>query len=160
MSLAASWPSPPDPDRRRIEQAFVAIVCERGLANATIDAVCERAGADEKAFRSYFADVEDADRHLFEQGTKEVLLSALGAFATADAYVDRIRVVAHAMYRFMAEDERRAQFLYVEVFSAGERTQLIRDQGMEGMYELIDSGREELEIPPPDPPRRDREAAA
>jgi len=117
-----------------------------------------------------------------------VLVDAFGAFAAAQTYADRIRAVAHAMFRFMAEDERRARFLYVEVFAAGERTQLIRDQGMEGMYELIDSrrleledpesisratadnivlpyvgddpARAELEISPPDFPSHDREAAA
>jgi hypothetical protein len=31
MSSAPGWPSPPDPERRRIERAFVAVVCERGL---------------------------------------------------------------------------------------------------------------------------------
>jgi AcrR family transcriptional regulator len=147
MNSAPGWPSPPDPEQRRIERGFVAVVCEAGLANTTVEAVCTRAGVDEADFRSRFTDVEDAYRQLFEQGTKEVLVDAFRAFVRAEAFADRIRAVAHAMYRFMAEEERRARFLYVEVFAAGERTQLIRDQGMEGMYELIDSGRQELDEP-------------
>jgi AcrR family transcriptional regulator len=147
MSSAPAWPSPPDPEQRLVERAFVAVVCERGLANTTVDAVSERAGVEAGAFRSRFADVEDVYRRLFEQGTQEVLVDGFRAFAGAGSYADRIRAVAHSMYRFMAEEEMRARFLYVEVFAAGERTQLIRDQGMEGMYELIDSGREELEDP-------------
>jgi AcrR family transcriptional regulator len=147
MSSAPGWPSPPDPERRRIERGFVAVVCEAGLANTTVEDVCARAGVDEAAFRSHFADVEDAYRQLFEQGTREVLVDGIQAFAQANTYADRIRAVAHSMFRFIAEEEIRARFLYVEVFAAGERTQLIRDQGMEGMYELIDSGRQELEDP-------------
>src|SRR5262245_56662043 len=118
MRSAPGWPSPPDPERRRIERAFVAVVCERGLANTTVGAVCERAGVDEMAFRSRFADVEDAYRHLFEQGTLEVLLDGFRAFAEAETYADRIRAVAHSMYRFIAEEEWRGRFLYVEVFAA------------------------------------------
>lgn len=147
MSSAASWPNPPDPERRALEQALVAVVCELGLRDTTVEAVCERAGVEPRAYRSHFADVEEGYRRLFELGAREVLMDALVAFAAPASYPDRLRAVAHAMYRFMAVDERRARFLYVEVFSAGEATQLIRDQLMEGMYELIDHGRQELADP-------------
>lgn len=147
MSSAPGWPTAADLRRRRVEQAFVTVVCERGLAHTTVASVCARAGVDEDGFRAFFDDVEDAYSQLFELGTKEVLIGALRAFLAEETYADRLRSVAHAMYRYMAEDLRRARFLYVEVFAAGERAQLIRDQGMEGMYELIDTGRQELEDP-------------
>lgn len=148
MSTAArSWPNPPDPRRRKIEQALVAIVCERGLTKTTVELVCERSGVEEAEFRDYFTDVEEGFRHLFEVGSQEVLFGAIRAFSYEQTWVGRMRAVSHAMFRFIAEDERRARFVYVESFSAGEESSLVRDQGMEGMFELIDLGRQELDDP-------------
>ena len=147
MSSATNWPNPADPERRSIERAVVAVVVERGLTKTTEEMVCERAGVDAEVFRSHFTDVDDAYRYLFEAGSQEVLFGAIRAFSNEGTWVSRMRAVSHAMYRFIAEDERRARFIYVEAFSASERSQLVRDQGMEGMFELIDQGRAELDDP-------------
>jgi hypothetical protein len=51
------------------------------------------------------------------------------------------------MLRFLREDPERARMMTVDVLSAGERVQLVRDQGMQGLIELIDQGRQELADP-------------
>lgn len=147
MSSVTSWPSPPDPERRRVEQALVAVVCDRGFANATVEGVCDRAGVTTEVYHSHFADLEDGYRHLFEQGSTELLFFAAQAFSAESTWRGQIRAVAHTMYRFIAEDETRGRFLFVEVFGAGEAAMLVRDQGMAGMFELIDQGRNELDDP-------------
>ncbi len=144
MSTAANWPSRPDSERDGIEAALVASVCERGFAETTVEAVCERAGVERAAFETHFADLEDGYAQLFERGANELLSAAAAAFATEADFASRIRAVAHAFYRFLAEDRNRARFLFVEIFSAGESAQLARDERMDGMYELIDQGRSEL----------------
>jgi AcrR family transcriptional regulator len=82
-----------------------------------------------------------------QAGTDELLARVAVVYANEDCWRDRLRAVAHEMLRFLREDPERARMMTVDVLSAGERAQLIRDQGMQGLIELIDQGRQEL----PDP---------
>lgn len=68
---------------------------------------------------------------------------------------DRVRASAYEMLCFLRADERRARLMTVEVLSAGTRAQLIRDQGMQPFFDLIDMGRNEL----PDPSSLSRATA-
>jgi hypothetical protein len=80
-------------------------------------------------------------------GTEELLSRVALAYAGEEAWCDRLRAVAHEMLRFLQEDHERARMMTVDVLLAGERAQLVRDQGMQALIELIDQGRQEL----PDP---------
>jgi hypothetical protein len=80
-------------------------------------------------------------------GTEELLSRVALAYAHEDEWRDRLRAVAYEMLRFLREDRERARMMTVDVLSAGERAQLIRDQGMQGLIELIDQGRQELPNP-------------
>jgi hypothetical protein len=82
-----------------------------------------------------------------EEGSNELLTRAALAFAAEDAWVDRLRAVAYEMARFFEEDLDRAYAMAVDVLSAGPRAQAIRDAGMQGLIELIDQGRQELDDP-------------
>jgi hypothetical protein len=80
-------------------------------------------------------------------GTEELLTRVALAHAEEAEWRDRLRAVAHEMLRFLCEDPKRARMMTVDVLSAGERAQLIRDRGMQGLIELIDQGRQELADP-------------
>jgi AcrR family transcriptional regulator len=88
-------------------------------------------------------------------GTDELLERVVQAYAGEESWRDRLRAVAYEMLRFLREDHERARVMTVDVLSAGERAQLIRDQGMQGLIELIDQGRQEL----PDPDSMTRATA-
>ncbi len=134
-------------ERVRLEKAFVVVVCEGGYAEATVEAVCARADVEVAAFERHFADLEDCLCEYIQAGTVTLLMRSAQAFAAQEAWRDQLRAVAHTMLEFLQEDPARARIMVVEVLSAGERAQLIRDQGMEGLFAFIDLGRNELDDP-------------
>jgi AcrR family transcriptional regulator len=134
-------------ERVRLEQAFVDVVCEQGYAKTTVEAICERAGVAREVYEHHFTDLESCLCEYIQEGTTVLLIRAAQAFATGQLWQDQLRAVAHAMLRFLQEDSDRARIMVVEVLSAGDRAQLIRDQGMEALFEFIDQGRNELEDP-------------
>jgi len=134
-------------ERARLEQAFAAVVCERGFGEATVAEVCARASVDAGRFQAHFADLEDCLCEYIERGTMILLTRSMPAFTREESWRDALRAVAHTLLHFLQEDPARARIMLVEVLSAGERAQLIRDQGMEALFEFIDLGRAELDDP-------------
>jgi hypothetical protein len=82
-----------------------------------------------------------------EAGTDELLLRAGAAFAAQQGWADQLRAVAYEMLRFLQEDEARARLMVIEVLDSSPRAVEVRERGMEGLIELIDLGRCELEDP-------------
>ncbi|HEX7059289.1 MAG TPA: hypothetical protein VF176_05500 [Solirubrobacterales bacterium] len=60
---------------------------------------------------------------------------------------DRIWAAGWAAMRFLQEDPPRARFFVVDVNGAGSRAQAHRDRLLQGLADLLDGGREELEDP-------------
>jgi AcrR family transcriptional regulator len=137
----------PEARRAQIRDAIIAVVSERGYLDTTLQLVCDRAGIAAAEFERHFADVEDCYCQLIEEERNEVLRRAGVAFAAEACWRDAIRASAYALFGYLMEDVPRARFVFVEVMAAGERAQLIRDQGMELLFALIDQGRYELEDP-------------
>jgi len=130
-----------------LEEAIVDEILDRGYANATVAGVCRRAAVGREEFQSRFEDLEDGYCQVLERLRDEIIERLLAAFLTGSTWRERIRAVACAMFDFIEEDRRRARFMYIEVFAAGERAQTIREGGTAAMVELIDQGRQELEHP-------------
>jgi AcrR family transcriptional regulator len=82
-----------------------------------------------------------------QAGTEELLARVGKVYANEHEWRDRLRATAYELLRFLQEDPERARLMTVDVLSAGERAQLIRDQGMMALIELVDQGRQELENP-------------
>jgi AcrR family transcriptional regulator len=137
----------PRVDRERLEAALVDEVVEKGFSSASVDGVCARAGADLVAFESVFNDLEDAFYQVCKRFVAEFTQRLLAAFATETSWRDQIRALAYAMFNYVDEDRRRGYFLFVESLAAGERTHLLREEGVDLMIELIDRGRGELADP-------------
>lgn len=98
---------------------------------------------------------EDRFCRTVHAATEELLQRVAIAFSTEEAWRDRLRAVAYEMLRFLCEDEDRARMMTVDVLYAGERAQLVREQGMQALIELIDQGRQEM----PDPDSMTRATA-
>ena len=134
-------------ERVRLERAFVEVVCERGYGATTIEEVCARASVDPEVFESHYSDLEHCLCEFIQAGTMVLLARSAQAFSRQKCWRDALRAVAHTMLHFLQEDPRRARIMVVEVLSAGGRAQLIRNQGMEALFEFIALGRKELDDP-------------
>jgi AcrR family transcriptional regulator len=133
--------------REQLELALIDEVVERGFPGASIEGVCARCSAERADFLHHFTDLEDGYCQIFEVMRNMALEKLLPAFASQSSWRDQIRAVAYALFDFVDEDRLRARYMFVEGYSAGERAQLLRDEGSEILIELIDQGRDELADP-------------
>lgn len=141
----------PDPhvaaERARLREAMVDLCFERGYKDLGLAELLARAGVSEEAFRRHYSGLEDCFCELVEEGRDDLLKEVVDRAFAEQGWRNQIRAAAYAMLRFLQADERRARLIIVEVHSAGTRAQLIRDQGIQLLFDLIDVGRNEL----PDP---------
>ena len=137
----------PGRELERISAALFDLSVSGGYRNVTLAMVLERAGVDQAAFHRHFSDLDDCFVAVLSEHTKSFLAAVERAFASQEEWRSQIRAVAFAILEFLNEDPDRGRFLFVESPFGGERAQLIRDQGLEAMYELIDRGRFELDDP-------------
>ena len=134
-----------DNERSRLEQALFDEVVDAGYANASIDRICRRADLPREAFERQFEDLEDAYCAVIDIERHRLLERLLPAFASATTWRAQMRAVSYAMLDFIEEDRSWGRFMFVEVFAAGDRAQLIREEGVQVMAGLIDQGRRELD---------------
>jgi AcrR family transcriptional regulator len=112
-----------DPARERIAVAMIELVGDQGLERTTVAMVCTRARVDRGAFNRNFS------------------------YAGPRGWHDQIWAAAWAAMRFLQEDGLRARFFVVEVNGAGTRAQARRDRILQGLANMIDAGRAQLEDP-------------
>jgi AcrR family transcriptional regulator len=137
---------PPEQDRR-IRNALIELCFECGFARVTAEDLCGRAGVDLLTFELQYSDLEDC--------FMQVYLAELEAFRrrisrvrdTDGPWRDRVRATGYELLRFLAEDEKVAHFVVVEVRSAGEPVQRVIEAEVEAMVDLIDEGRACLDDP-------------
>lgn len=132
--------------RARLCVAMVELVAEHGYPAVSVRAVCERAGVGRAEFERLFADKEDCFLTLHDEiGTQ--FCASLEPAREAGSWHDRVWAVGWAALRFLQEDPVRARFFVVEVNGAGSAAQARRDRLLQGLVDLIDAGRDELEEP-------------
>jgi AcrR family transcriptional regulator len=136
-----------DPVRRRIAAAMVELAGEHGLDATTVAMVCERAAVGRAAFDANFAGKEDCFLKVHDEIALEFCQRTGAAYGGPRAWHDRIWAGAWAAMRFLQEDAARARFFVVAVNGAGSRAQARRDRVLQGLADMIDAGRAELEEP-------------
>ena len=136
-----------DPVRKRIAMAMVELAAEHGLGSTTVAMVCERAGVGRAAFDRHFNGKEDCFLRVHGEIAQEFCRRTGAAYAGPRAWHDRIWAGAWAAMRFLQEDPVRARFFVVAVNGAGARAQARRDRVLQGLADMIDAGRAELEEP-------------
>jgi AcrR family transcriptional regulator len=136
-----------DPVRRRIATAMIELAGEHGLEPTTVTMVCERAGVGRAAFDASFAGKEDCFLRVHGEIAVEFCRRVAAAYAGPHAWHDRIWAGIWAAMRFLQEDAARARFFVVAVNGAGSRAQVRRDRVLQGLADMIDAGRAELEEP-------------
>ncbi len=136
-----------DPVRRRIATAMIELAGEHGLEGTTVAMICERAGVGRAAFDRSFSGREDCFLRVHGEISVEFCQRTAAAYAGPRGWHDRIWAGAWAAMRFFQEDPARARFFVVAVNGAGSRAQARRDRVLQGLADMIDAGRGELEEP-------------
>lgn len=136
-----------DPVRGQIARAMVELAGERGLEPTTVEMICERAAIGRAAFDRSFASKEDCFQQVHDELALALCDGVQAAFGERHSWHDQVWAGALAAMRFLREDAPRARFLLVAVNGAGPKAQACRDRVLQGLAELIDAGRGELEEP-------------
>lgn len=136
-----------NPVRRRIARAMLELAAEHGFEATTVAMVCEHAAVGRQAFDQNFGGREDCFLQVHGEVALEFCRRTGAAHAGPRAWHDRIWAGAWAAMRFFQEDAARARFFVVAVNGAGNRAQARRDRLLQGLADMIDAGRQELEEP-------------
>jgi len=136
-----------DAERRRLADALTALAAERGYAQLTLADLLQRAEIDEGAFHRHFVDLDACAAEAVRAGTDELLTRAAAAFLVEQGWRNQLRAVAYALLAFLQEDPARAHLMVVDSLAAGPEAIAIREGGMQGLTELIDQGRQEMDDP-------------
>ena len=126
---------------------MIELAAEHGFEPTTIAMVCERAAVGRSAFDRNFAGKEDCFLQVHGEIALEFCRRVAAAYAGPRNWHDRIWAGAWAAMRFFQEDAVRARFFVVAVNGAGSRAQARRDRVLQGLADMIDAGRDELEEP-------------
>lgn len=143
----SAWRLRHDPPRERLVAAMIALAGTRGYEETSIDLVCERAETRRSHFDRCFAGREDCFLTVHDEVTAEFCERIHAACAGASCWHDRVWAAGWAATRFFEEDPVRARFLVVEVNGSGTGAQERRDRTLQGLADILDGGREEVEKP-------------
>jgi len=140
-------------ERRRIlvDTAFD-LLGTIGVAGTTVRGVCEAAGLNPRYFYESFDDLDDLLVAVFDrtaEGGLEVILQAVAATRGGEP-LTTTRAVMDGFLRFITDDPRRAQVLYVAGLG-NEALARRRLDAMLGMADLFSSGGASGTEPPPGP---------
>jgi AcrR family transcriptional regulator len=129
-------------ERRRIlvDTAFE-LLGTVGVAGTTVRGVCEAAGLNPRYFYESFDDLDDLLVAVFDRVAEDglgVILGAVAANVEADPLTST-RAVMDGFLRFITDDPRRAQVLYVAGLG-NEALARRRLEAMLGMADLFASG--------------------
>ncbi len=136
-----------DPARARIVAATIELIGGVGYAATSVEAICERARARRSHFERCFAGKEDCFLTVHDEVAAEFCERLREAQAGPPSWHDRVWAVGWAAMRFLGEDPTRARFLLVEINGSGVGAQARRDRILQGLAEVLDGGRQELEKP-------------
>jgi AcrR family transcriptional regulator len=138
--------SPAD-DRERIRQALIDLCFERGFAQLTEDALCERAGIGRAEFERHYTDLEDCFFQVYQGELRRFQALTADARDGLSNWRERVRATAYALLAFLSEDERVTNLVAVEVRSGGERVRILFEAEVEALIDLIDEGRRDPAAP-------------
>lgn len=132
---------------RRIREALVDLVDERGYQDVTVADVVGQAEIDRADFDRRFADKEELCVAVFEAIAESAQEDVMAAYETGEGWRNSLRASAYAMVRFMRDHPREVGFGALHILAAGDLAQVYREQQLQQWVDLIDLGRQELDDP-------------
>ena len=134
-------------ERGRIDHALIELCLERTYANVTLSMLLDRTDVDLEAFERHYEDLEDCFCRIYTEMRDDYMLRVAGEFAEPAPWREQMRRAAYVTLDYLREDLARARITFVEVLYAGDRAKLIRDEAMQGLFALVDQGRNEPTAP-------------
>jgi AcrR family transcriptional regulator len=107
--------------RRRLLDATVNAVAERGYAATTVADVIARAGVSRSTFYEQFADKEDCFVAAHKDLIDRLVSYVSSAYASAETLADKVRLGLRAFLEALAARPEGARYALVEVMAAGPR---------------------------------------
>ena len=131
--------------RRRILDAMVEVVSERGYPSTRVVDVIEAAGVSRRTFYEFFGDREDCFLAAYDNaiGVLERETSRAYEAEPEAPWTDRLRAGLIAFLGLMAAKPDAAKFCIVDVLSAGPNALARRDAAVRRFTGFIDAGRAE-----------------
>lgn len=137
--------------RRRILQAMIEVVAERGFQETRVVDVIEIAGVSRKTFYEQFSSKEDCFLATYDALLVNLIGdTARGFEAEAGApWAERVAGGLHELLSHLAEHADEARFAIVEVLAAGPKALARRDAALRQFMGFLDAGRAEspVELP-------------
>ncbi len=127
--------------RARIIVAMAEVACERGVADASVAHVVERAGVSRRTFYELFDDREDCFLAALEEAIARASHQMSIAYDRALPWVKRIRAGLEALLDFLGQESVFARVAVVESVAAGPRALELRRQTIERIVAAVDDGR-------------------
>jgi AcrR family transcriptional regulator len=103
----------PPSERERILQAMAELCLERGYQQTSVEALVERAGSSEQAFRKHFRDVEDCMIAAMNWITSQVLAEMVAGYSADLAESESLMRGAKSILELMAAHPSFAYLGYV-----------------------------------------------
>ena len=133
----------------RILRALAAVVAEKGYQSMTVGDIASRASISLSTFYANFPDKEEAMLAAIDSGSAQMLATTLPAFRRADDWPQAVRSAIGSMFAFAAAEPEYTTLGAVDIYAAGKRALAQRDQVIEGMQALLNSGYERNPDVPP-----------
>lgn len=134
-------------ERKRINEAMLELIADRGYAATTVTQVLERAGVSRADFKRLFGSKRDCFLRVYEEMSERFGRCVFDAFESEEDWRDGLRAAAYAAARWIGDHPREARYGALGMVAAGEFAQARRDETLRVFVDLIDSGREQLDEP-------------
>jgi AcrR family transcriptional regulator len=134
--------------RRRILQAMIEVVAERGYPDTRVVDVINAAGVSRKTFYELFSSKEDCFLATYDVLLGNLLGDTARGFESKPGapWTDRVAAGLGALLQHLADHPDEARFAIVEVLAAGPRALARREAALRQFTGFIDSGRAEASV--------------
>ncbi len=140
-----------DPERKRILDAMVETVTERGYAGTEINEVLERAGVTRSVFARQFAGKEECFVETINDAVGDLERVVAAACSSGASWPERMRVGLQAFVGALVTDPARTRLAMVEAGSAGPAATLEVRRAYQRFVPYFDEGREHVAYDVPAP---------
>jgi AcrR family transcriptional regulator len=134
--------------RKRIHQAMIDVVAERGYPETRVVDVIGVAGVSRKTFYELFDSKEDCFLAAYDVLLGNLLADAGEGFEARPGapWGERVEGALRALLEHLAEHPQEARFAIVEVLAAGPKALARRDAALRQFTGFLESGRSETSV--------------
>jgi AcrR family transcriptional regulator len=134
--------------RKRIHQAMIEVVSERGYPETRVVDVIGLAGVSRKTFYELFSSKEDCFLAAYDVLLGNILGDTSEGFESRPGapWAERVREGLRALLEHLAAHPDEARFAIVEVLAAGPKALARRDAALRQFTGFLDAGRAETSV--------------